>query len=64
MPIRSCAYSFCDQNDQIAPVLRFQYRAKQYGIFLQQQPVLIHKADQFTHKLPGLELIRPPGGHS
>jgi hypothetical protein len=25
---------------------------------------LIHKADQFTHKLPGLELIRPPGGHS
>jgi len=53
MPARSCDYSFCDRNDQTAPVLRFLYRAKQYGIFLQQQPVLIHNADQFT-----------PGGHS
>ncbi len=64
MPTSSCTYIFDDQNDQIAPALRFQYRGNQYGFCPQQQPVLIHKADQFAHKLPGLELIRHPGSHS
>jgi hypothetical protein len=64
MPTCTCTYIFCDQNDRIARVLLFQDQAKQYGIYPQHQPVLIHKPFQMATRLAGFEFINPPGGQS
>ena len=54
---------YCDQSDQIVPLLLFQYQGKQFWICPQHLPILIHKPGQLAEKLPGLELIGPPIGH-
>jgi len=63
MPEHSFTCIYCDQSDQIVPLLLFQYRGKQHWICPQHLPILIHKPDQLAEKLPGLELISPPIGH-
>jgi len=63
MPEYSFTCIYCDQSDQIVPLLLFQYQGKQYWICPQHLPILIHKPGQLAEKLPGLERIGPPIGH-
>lgn len=45
----------CKVTDDKLPLLNFSYQSKTYHICSAHIPVLIHKADQLEHLLPGLD---------
>ncbi len=57
-----CVY--CDQDDQSVPLLRFQFRDRQYWICAQHFPLLIHQPSRLAEKIPGLELLKSFEGDS
>jgi hypothetical protein len=45
---------YCGQDDSQVPLIPFTFRGKTYEICPQHLPILIHKPEQLTDKLPGL----------
>jgi hypothetical protein len=60
--IATCDY--CDLSDPSFPLLLFKYHGYQNWIHPQYLPIPTHRSDQFAYKLPSLEFISLPGGHS
>lgn len=49
----------CGRNAQEIPLLPLEYRGAEYALCPQCLPVLIHKPQNLTGKLPGLENLAP-----
>lgn len=49
----------CGRNSNEAPLLRLEYRDKAYWLCAQCLPVMIHKPQSLTGKLPGAENFSP-----
>jgi len=52
----------CERTDDSIPLLSFDFKGKQYWICPQHVPILIHKPEQLTGKLPGAEDLDPADG--
>jgi len=49
----------CERTDDSIPLLSFDFKGNQYWICPQHVPILIHKPEQLTGKLPGAEDLDP-----
>lgn len=49
----------CERTDETIPLLSFDFKGNQYWICPQHVPILIHKPEQLTGKLPGAEDLDP-----
>jgi hypothetical protein len=54
---------YCERNSQQAPLLTFEYRGREYRVCPAHLPILIHKPENLSEKLPGTEDWHPTGGH-
>lgn len=54
---------FCEQGDDIVPLLTILYHGRQTHICSQHLPVLIHDPAQLAEKLPGAEWLAPADHH-
>jgi hypothetical protein len=52
----------CERTDDSIPLLSFDFKGNQYWICPQHVPILIHKPEQLTGKLPGAEDLDPADG--
>ena len=52
----------CGKTDQQVPLLHLTFKGESKHICPQCLPVLIHKPQQLTEKLPGLD-VAPPAAH-
>jgi len=49
----------CEKSEEQVPLLKMQFQGKEEYICPQCLPVLIHKAEQLTDKLPGMHAGKP-----
>ena len=52
----------CERTDESIPLLSFEIKGNGYWICPQHMPILIHKPEQLTGKLPGAEDMDPADG--
>ena len=52
----------CDRTDDAIPLIPFEFKGGGYWICPQHVPILIHKPQQLTGKLPGAENLDPAEG--
>jgi hypothetical protein len=52
----------CDRADDVIPLIPFDFKGGRYWICPQHMPLLIHKPEQLTGKLPGAEDLAPADG--
>jgi hypothetical protein len=52
----------CERADDTIPLIPFEFAGNGYWICPQHMPVLIHKPEQLTGKLPGAENLDPAEG--
>lgn len=52
----------CGRTDDSIPLLTFDFKGNPYWICPQHVPILIHKPEQLTGKLPGAENLDPADG--
>jgi hypothetical protein len=53
---------YCEQDDTRVPLIAFSFQEKPYWICPQHLPILIHKPEQLSAKLPGLPAGLPDHG--
>ena len=53
----------CGRNNDIVPLIRFQFKGNDLMICTQHLPVLIHDPSQLIDKLPGSENLAPAEHH-
>ena len=49
----------CERNEEQIPLLALRFHGEQYYICPQCLPLLIHKPEKLSKKLPGMNLSRP-----
>jgi hypothetical protein len=49
----------CEKSEEQVPLLKMQFQGKEEYICPQCLPVLIHKAEKLTDKLPGMHAGKP-----
>jgi hypothetical protein len=49
----------CDRDDTQVPLLDFSYKDKQFSICSEHLPVLLHRPQELTGKLPDAENLNP-----
>lgn len=47
----------CSTDSNQAPLIKFEFKGKDYHVCTQHIPVLIHKANQLGDILPGMENV-------
>jgi len=47
---------FCQRGDEVIPLISMQYQGNQVWICPQHIPVLIHKPQRLSDKLPGMDI--------
>lgn len=47
---------YCEQSSQHVPLLPFIFNDQQHWICPQHLPILIHKPEQLSDKLPGMQI--------
>lgn len=52
----------CEKTEEVIPLIHFDFKGGGYWICPQHLPLLIHKPDQLTGKLPGAENLDPADG--
>ena len=53
----------CGQDSNTAPLIRLEYRTREFWICPQHLPVLIHKPMELVGRLPGAETLSPAEHH-
>ncbi len=48
----------CDRDDTQVPLLDFSYKDKRFSICSEHLPVLLHRPQELTGKLPGAETLQ------
>jgi len=54
---------YCERDSQQVPLLTFEYRGINYKICPGHLPILIHKPEKLSEKLPGTEDWPASAGH-
>jgi hypothetical protein len=55
---------YCERDSLQVPLLAIQYQGRELWICPQHLPILIHKPAQFADKMPGVENLGSPEGHT